>query len=403
MLIEKNNIKMEKNIKSINCLMKNGKRTKIDLSFYPIYRLYTWHMCRKGYVSTTIVKNGKETSLYLAHLVTNFDPSIDKTLSCDHKNRIPADNRLKNLRIVDKVIQAKNAKNYGNTTERGIHLSMKKKYYRVYYTINKEAFKKYFGFGEWSNKTQCEAWLAAVAFNNHIREKEPEYIIASCKNDIVSSDGDSVDEEIYLNNPNFERLNKKNTSQHKYISLCKKTPRYTLRYYDEYGGKEKRKDFSFGPRSGNDKATALKKAVEFKALYEKYRPINNKIDLKPKKCSKTNKDIISSSEDISDSRSNESGENSNMEDSGCESNSDSLSMSEDEKEEDPLKIKNKSPVESTVHGISLDLIWSMYVVTYFEDGIKYKYFSFGTYGKSQYWYQAKDLAENFKDSKNKFL
>jgi hypothetical protein len=380
--------------------MKDGRRTKIDLSFYPIYRQYTWHMCKKGYVSTTIVKNGKETTLYLAHLVANFDPSIDRTLQCDHKNRDPSDNRLKNLRIVDLVTQAKNAKAYGNTTERGIHLSIKKKAYVIDYTIKKKRFREHFGFGEWSNRTQDEAWLDALARNKHIRETEPEYILASCKNDIVSSDGDSIDEEIHLNNPNFERLHVTNTSGHKYISLAKKTKRWVLSYYDEYGGKEKTMSFSYGPKSGDDEASSLKKAVEFKALYEKYRPID-KIGSKPIKCNTINKNKISSSEDINDSKSNESGENSNMEDSDFYSNSDT-SMSEDEKEEDPLKIKNAHPVESNLLGVSLDLIWSMYVVAYFEDGIKYKYFSFGKYGKSQYWKEAKDLAENFQYS-NKFL
>lgn len=386
---------MERKLKTIKCLMQDGTRTKIDLSFYPIYCQYTWYVNSDGYVATSIKKNGKYITIFLAHLVIGFDPSIDKTLSCDHKNRIRDDNRSKNLRIVDKSTQTKNRIRETNTGVPLIHHDKEEKRYRVTYTINNVRYREDFSYGVRSDKYQYNAWVDAKSFRENLLTTEPEYIKAFSKDDDVSSDGDSIDEEKYLNNPNFERLSKQNTSKHKYISIDNTRKRYILSYFNEYGEK-KIEYFPFGPRSLDNQKTALDKAVEFKWKYEKYRP---KRDLISKKCDKIKKDLISSSEDTS----NESNENSNIEEMDCSSNSDTLTMSEDEIENELVKIKNSAPIPSIYKGVDLDLDHNRYTVTYFDGYTHVRYFGFGINEKYDHWMAARVVAESFKDEIDKIL
>jgi len=391
---------MERKVKSINCLMQDMKtHIKIDLSFYPIYKQYTWYLDHNGYVRTTITKNGKNTALYLAHLVLNFDPSMDRKLRCDHKNRNPHDNREKNLRIVGHEIQTKNVTCHNNTGVLGIHLNKKNKCYEVYYTCNNTPEKELFYFGGKSNKYQYDSWLEAKKFNTYIRTTEPSYRLAACLDDNVSSDGDYIDEESYLKKPNFERLRKSNVSEHNHISINNKEKYWRLRYFDEYGGKVKSKQFSFGPLSGYNQESALEKIVEFKGIYEKYRPKKEKIF----KSINTIKNIQSPSEDINDNKLNEYNENSKMEENGCSSNSDTLSMSEDEIEEELVKIKNSAPVQSIYKGVNLDLEHNRYTVTYFDGYTHTRYFGFGLNEKYDHWMAARVVAENFKDEIDKIL
>jgi hypothetical protein len=376
-------------------------RIKIDIGFYPIYKQYTWHLNNYGYVVTSITKNGKKTTLCLAHLVMGFDPSIDRKLTCDHKNKNPFDNREKNLRIVDREIQNKNRTCTSNTGVLGIHLDKKNKYYVVYYTINNIHDRKFFYFSVKSNKYQYDAWLEAKEFNTYIRTTESSYRISACLDDKVSSDGESVDEEVYLNKPNLERLRKTNTSEHKYISMDKTNKRWVLTYFDEYGEKNI-KPFSFGPRSGNDQKTALDKIVKFKAKFEKYRP--EKGFSKYDKCIKTNNYLTSSSSsETNDNKSNDSDENSNMEEIDRSSNSDTLTMSEDEIEEELVKIKNSTPVQSIYKGVDLDLTRNRYFVTYFDGYIHVRYFSFGPNEKYDHWMAARVNAEEFKDKMDNIM
>jgi hypothetical protein len=387
---------MERKVKSIKCLMQDMQtRIKIDLSFYPIYRQYTWFLDNRGYVRTSITKNGKKTFLYLAHLVLKFDTSIDRKLICDHKNRNPLDNRAKNLRIVNHEIQSKNVTCRSNTNVLGIHLDKENKCYMVGYTINNIPDNKAFYFGVKKNKYQYDAWLEAKELNTYIRTTEPSYRLAACLDDVVSSDGESINEEVYLNKPNFERLSQANTSEHKHISLHRKI--WVLRYFDEYGGEEKRIGFSFGPRSRKDKESALKEAVEFKSKFEKYRP--KKGCTRSEKTVNTKKDLISSSEDTS----NESGENSNMEEDDCSSNSDTITMSEAEIEDELVKIKNSAPVPSIYKGVDLDIEHNRYIVTYFDGYTHIRYCGFGLNEKYDHWMVARVVAENFKDEIDKIL
>jgi len=101
--------------------------------------------------------------------------------------------------------------------------------------------------------------------------------------------------------------------------------------------------------------------------------------------------------------SNESGENSNMEESTCSSNSDTISMSEDEIENELLKIKNSAPVPSIYKGVDLDIEHNKYTVTYFDGYTHIRYFSFGPNERYDHWMAARVNAENFKDEMDKIL
>lgn len=104
-------------VKSIKCKVhKNGTTTKIDLSFYPIYKQYKWHLNSKGYVVANINKNGKRKTIFLHHMVMNFKYSKKHNLVVDHKYHNLLDNREKKLRIVSISINNKNRnKIYSNT------------------------------------------------------------------------------------------------------------------------------------------------------------------------------------------------------------------------------------------------------------------------------------------------
>jgi len=368
------------------------ERTKIDISFYPTYKKHKWNLSH-GYVCTNI----KGKRVYLAHMVKNFNPAANRRITMDHRNRDRRDNRDKNLKEADITTQSINRSVSAHSTPvRGICITGTS--YVVNYSINNIKYEKCFSFGSQSKDYRYEAWVKSKKFNMDVRTTLPSYRIASGLDDDDSSHGSSIDEENYEHRIDDERVNINSTSKRNHISKCGKY--WIVRYYDEYGGKAKHRCFSLG----SDENESLLKAITFRDLYEKYRPPPKKTGPKkaiPKIVPRDDNESIMSCESIGD----QYGENSNNNESDdCSSNSDTVSMSEDEIERELKKIKNAVPTESIIHEVSLELVWSAYIVTYSEDGfIRIKVFMFGENGNYQEWWQAKFDAEKFKESKNKLL
>ena len=75
------------------CLLTRGKRMIFDERDIHLVQKYFWHTTSKGYVSTRL---NKHTHIKFHRLVLNMKK--DDKREVDHKNRIPTDNRRRNLR-----------------------------------------------------------------------------------------------------------------------------------------------------------------------------------------------------------------------------------------------------------------------------------------------------------------
>lgn len=253
--------------KYINCKLTNStERTKIDIDNYVKYKKYNWQIDSNGYVVTNIRKDGKKYQLYLAHYIKDFDPSLNRDLTCDHRNRIKTDNRWRNLRITDKIIQLKN-RNFknSNTGILGIHQHKNRKAYIVNFTIKGIPYQKEFWWGK--KKLQQIAWKEAKEYNEFIRTTEPEYREANCLSEEEESNCSSIEEEDYDQSFNLDLLRPYNTSGYLYIHDYKSEHNWVVSYIDKEGF-EMEKRFKYNII---DKYIVLEKAKKFKDKKEKYR------------------------------------------------------------------------------------------------------------------------------------
>lgn len=253
--------------KYINCKLTNStERTKIDIEYYVKFKKYNWQIDSNGYIYTMIRKDSKPYKLFLAHYIKDFDPSLNRDLTCDHKNRIKTDNRWKNLRITDYIIQSKNKsfKN-SNTGVPGIYQRKNRKSYIVSYSIKGMPYHKEFCWSK--NKLQQIAWEEAKEFNEYIRTTEPEYREAKCLSEEEESGCSSIEEEDYDQSFNLDLLLPFNTSGYLHISDSKSRNEWIVKYIDKEGF-EMEKRFKYNI---NDKYIVLKQAKKFKDKKEKYR------------------------------------------------------------------------------------------------------------------------------------
>lgn len=137
----------------------------IDTEDVEIVSKYKWHLANE-YVITLVKDKNKVRTLFLNHLIMNFDKRKNKDLVCDHINRDRKDNRKENLRIVDFQTNGINKGTQSNNTSGtpGISYSKERKKWESYikigykkinlgrYKTKKEAIKarenaeiKYFG------------------------------------------------------------------------------------------------------------------------------------------------------------------------------------------------------------------------------------------------------------------
>ena len=381
-------------VKSIKCKLSNGDRVKIDLSFYPTYKKYNWYTNDREYVVTKIMKHGKRCTIYLAHLVMDFDPKIDKNLVVDHKFQIVKDNRKKKLRIVTRSINGKNRKKTtSNTNILGIHFHETKQCYVVSYTINNIHETESFYFGK--KKTRQNAYKEAYDFNNHIRTTDPSYREAYCLDDDVSSSGSSIDESDYERKITTPILKRTNTSGYNNIRDQSIYKRWVVDFHNE-NGKPVRTYFTYIPRSKDTKEEAFEKALRFRDKMSIYNP-------KYKTKSVSYKDMdeydgTDTNNDEEDRLSIKSYGNTNIENIN-ESDSDTISMDEEEIQKEIEISINQGSLNSIHDGVYLDLETNSYTVSYIKNGmLEQEYFYFGTGHKNEWW-AAKLLAENFNDLK----
>lgn len=252
--------------KSILCEVKPGRpeRTRIDISFYPTYKLHNWHIAN-GYVYTTI----KGKRVFLAHMVKNFDPAKDRSITLDHTNQDKLDNRWKNLREVDKTTQTIN-RTLSNKSTPIQGISLTENTYMVNYTLDHIQYHRYFSFGTKSKDYMYEAWVKSKEFNLYVRTTIPAYRFASNLDNNDSSSGSIIGEDNYEHRIVNERVRRDSLNKHKYIT--KFATYFQVRYFDFYGSEETTKCFSFGVKSSDTEAEALLKAIAFRDLYAKYRP-----------------------------------------------------------------------------------------------------------------------------------
>lgn len=375
-------------IKSIKCrVSKCGKRTKIDVNFYSIYKKYKWWLNSNGYVITKFQENKKQHCIYLAHMVMNFNYDKDQDLMVDHKYHDKLDNRKKKLRIVSRSINCKNLeKTKNNTGVIGIHLDEKNNRYVVNYTINYISQKEFFSF---SNLNQKEAFQKANNFINYIKSTDPEYIIALCFNENESSSGISINESEYegrIDNGLF----KNNTSGYNNIYDNHQQNRWVVIFYNE-NGEIDHKGFSYGIKSKWNKEESLIESLNFQKSMEKYHP-------KMKKRHNYEENDQNSNEEFSiESYDDKKFKQGNETDSGT------ISMDEEEIQKEIENSINQEPLISIHDGIYLDLEKNRYIVSYIENGFtEQESFYFGSDHKYEWW-AAKGNAENFKYLKDKLL
>jgi hypothetical protein len=86
--------------------IKAEKHFIIDKDDFGRVSQYSWHITN-GYISTTVVHNGKRKPLYLHNLVMDRNAFNGKgqTESVDHINRKGCDNRKENLRLITQTEQ----------------------------------------------------------------------------------------------------------------------------------------------------------------------------------------------------------------------------------------------------------------------------------------------------------
>lgn len=86
-------------------------KAKIDLDDIEKIERHTWHLNNTGYATTNIFKNGKKKYTLLHRYI--LDNIVN--LEVDHINRIPLDNRKKNLRICTSRQNSRNTNAIGVT------------------------------------------------------------------------------------------------------------------------------------------------------------------------------------------------------------------------------------------------------------------------------------------------
>lgn len=323
-------------LKSINCLLANGKTTKIDIGFYNEFKKYNWYM-DKGYVRTTIIKNGKKEKIFLHHLVLGFDPKTNKDKVVDHKYGNKSDNRFKKVRIVNRSINSTNRKPAKtNTGFPYIHFNYENNAYQVSYLENYTvSTSKGFCIDNTKPDDDVNAFFEAFEFNENIRTNTPIYRKAFNLDDNCSSSGDSIDEIDYENRINIDRLWTTNNSKYYNIFDRIEGSYWRVKYYDEMG-KPHEKGFYYKPKSSDTKDEALIKGRSFQKEYDIFSPKNkNKIILSSKEMiinlNDEEGDMTQSYEDLKTDISLQEGmdiiETKNI---LSESDSDTIIMSEDE-------------------------------------------------------------------------
>ena len=271
----------KKKLKSINCRIGGtDKRTKIDLSFYPIFKLNNWCIDSNGYVMTNILKNGKRCKLYLHHHVYDFDPKKEKGLVMDHKYRLKLDNRRKMLRKVTRRIN--NINKSPRSTNTGwdyIHYDYKHNSYDAVYRLNGNIHHKCVHIP--SFQSDIDAFYEAFEFVQDLKDlkrkttTDPDHRKAFCYDENDSSDGESINEEDYEFRINIERLNINNKTDLYNINHRKNSKRFVVRYYNE-NGKPLSKSFCYGPKSPFTEESARSAAIEFRDANDKYYPRTRK-------------------------------------------------------------------------------------------------------------------------------
>lgn len=88
----------------------DGARVLVDEEDVERVSQFSWFPCGwKGrYVGTHVVRNGKQTTMYLHRFILN----VPRGIEADHKNRDPLDNRRSNLRL---ATRGQNEQNKGLT------------------------------------------------------------------------------------------------------------------------------------------------------------------------------------------------------------------------------------------------------------------------------------------------
>jgi hypothetical protein len=278
---------------------------------------------------------------------------------------------------------------------------------KYYETYGDTGSSKNFSFGIKSLDNEAEALLKAIAFRDSYEKYRPISKKLGPKKAINKIDHHNNNNESLHNikptkniKPKIKRINNKPKHEHEHIR--KTDTRFRVNYFDEFGI-ERDLSFSFGIKSLDNEEEALAKALDFRDEHEKYRPPHKKRESKKKaipKISHNDNESIMSCE----SKGNQSGENSNNHQSDdCSSNSDTVTMSEDELKKEMKKIKT-TPIESIVLGVNLDLLKNKYEVAFTEGGyLKLTDFNFGQDEEYKNWVEARFFAEKLREEKNNLL
>lgn len=80
---------------------------------------YRWKMTKTGHIVRNVTRGGKTTeTMHVARFILGLRPG--DSLTADHINRDPADNRRDNLRAIPKAGQAHNRHRRGGSKYRGV-------------------------------------------------------------------------------------------------------------------------------------------------------------------------------------------------------------------------------------------------------------------------------------------
>lgn len=112
----KNETKILGNVVCVK-LSNTGKEMICDLDVWEKYKNYTWQESQKGY-ARAIIKDGKHRRVLLFHRFVINAKSGDIV---DHINQNKLDNRLENLRIVSRSMNAFNRKNTNESGYNGVN------------------------------------------------------------------------------------------------------------------------------------------------------------------------------------------------------------------------------------------------------------------------------------------
>ena len=121
--------------------MSNGGDAIVDAEHHAYLSTWSWHRTKKGYARRN--SEYREGYMHRTILKDILGVKIGKDQEVDHINRNKLDNRVENLRVVDRSVNRHNGGPYKSSTSgvRGVTFNKQKNRWTAIGTINKKTHR----------------------------------------------------------------------------------------------------------------------------------------------------------------------------------------------------------------------------------------------------------------------